>query len=830
MRCLGNAGFSAYPVVCKEPERRTTTLNGFSIPPPAVNSVGRFPRLAALQSPYLCQYLEIIRCREAPSIVAMISEHYAHNLSDKLNILTVDEKLQTVAQISAALDYLHTREIYSGFVDVSTVELTTSDDEQWLARLSQYGTSYITGYGEDQARMTGNQYCRPPERMVDEEVYRGATEYGDVWALGIVCLQLLIGITLKELCTEDTFATILIDVLRIQDGRVFENLLQRLKETSSAVVDVDGESLLFKIADRCLQKLPRHRPDASAILECLKEKGVVPKPGDDGFNEWSQMKEAISKLAPEEWILRELPIKEAWFLWKLCGSQVESLLVRNEIIKLDPPIVTLPSIIINEFHLFEREGPRRFYVDKIIFKLPCNNLRMKLRSLNPRLMLHSFELDGDDFPSEGEDLPVIVKEKDFTYQCTRINAGNRLVDAFSFKAEALRKLVATDIPPMIRPKVWAALLNVTEASTWTFEDLDTFSSHPSDSQLEVDIPRCHQYEELMTSATAQAKLKRLVKAYLRGHPECVYWQGLDSVAAPFLLLYFEDMPRAFACMSAFITKYMHNVFIHDNIQVIGEYFHQFEKLLAYTDAELWLCMQRIQFFPELYAIRWFLTCFAHVLPLHKLFHVWDRLLLCDVHFPLCIGLGIFAQLRGRLVKATFNDAILLFSDLPFLDMEKVIEEAVRAYSYIPKSCAFRFHGSDNQGPVKEHTMQHLTPAQLRECVSPRMSREDLIARIEKQAVLLLDIRTAPEYNRVSVIRSISFPHYPVGDLSNIQNLLNAAQENKHPICIMDGGMHMMASAFAKRLVEEKTTCCVCILDGGFDGMRNFQHLLQVGQF
>jgi len=53
-----------------------------------------------------------------------------------------------------------------------------------------------------------------------------------------------------------------------------------------------------------------------------------------------------------------------------------------------------------------------------------------------------------------------------------------------------------------------------------------------------------------------------------------------------------------------------------------------------------------------------------VLPLHKLFHLWDSLLLADASFPLFIGVAILEELRADLMAAHFNDAILLFSDLP----------------------------------------------------------------------------------------------------------------------------------------------------------------------
>ena len=54
------------------------------------------------------------------------------------------------------------------------------------------------------------------------------------------------------------------------------------------------------------------------------------------------------------------------------------------------------------------------------------------------------------------------------------------------------------------------------------------------------MPRCHQYNDLFSSPEGHAKFKRILKAWVVSHPEYVYWQGLDSLCAPFLHLNFND--------------------------------------------------------------------------------------------------------------------------------------------------------------------------------------------------------------------------------------------------------------------------------------------------
>jgi TBC domain-containing protein kinase-like protein len=55
---------------------------------------------------------------------------------------------------------------------------------------------------------------------------------------------------------------------------------------------------------------------------------------------------------------------------------------------------------------------------------------------------------------------------------------------------------------------------------------------------------------------------------------------------------------------------------------------------------------------------------SDVFPLHKILHLWDKLLLGDASFPLYVGLAILQQLRDTLLASGFNECILLFSDLP----------------------------------------------------------------------------------------------------------------------------------------------------------------------
>lgn len=73
-----------------------------------------------------------------------------------------------------------------------------------------------------------------------------------------------------------------------------------------------------------------------------------------------------------------------------------------------------------------------------------------------------------------------------------------------------------------------------------------------------------------------------------------------------------------------------------------------------------------------------MTQFPDVFPLHKILHIWDALLVEGPSLPLFMGVGILRQLRDTLMESGFNECILLFSDLPEID----IGECVKVHTFI----------------------------------------------------------------------------------------------------------------------------------------------------
>ena len=108
-------------------------------------------------------------------------------------------------------------------------------------------------------------------------------------------------------------------------------------------------------------------------------------------------------------------------------------------------------------------------------------------------------------------------------------------------------------------------------------------------------------------------------------------------------------------------RYLHGMFRKDNAAVIQEYLAKFSHLIAFHDPLLFNHLDGIGFIPDLYAIPWILTMFAHVFPLQSIFHLWDKVCATD---------QTFLSASSRCSRFYIFKFLLLF--LFFRDLVKIV--------------------------------------------------------------------------------------------------------------------------------------------------------------
>ncbi|XP_059507508.1 TBC domain-containing protein kinase-like protein isoform X2 [Stegostoma tigrinum] len=812
--------------------------NGLPLTPNSIRILGRFQILKAISHPRLCQYVDMLRGKHERLVV--VTEHYERSLEDLLKEgkpISPGRVLQIAFEVLEGLEYMNKYSMVHQALAPHNILLNCEGH----VKLAKFGLYHMTGYNADVDFPIGYPSYLAPEviaqglvKSTDHNQSDRSSPSGpkvDVWSLGLILL---------ELCVD---------------------------------LPKDVQTLLKK----CLTFHPSKRPTPAELLQdsLFTEVSTLYKPyrKPDGLFTSSLrcadliIPEDLGTFYKDEDYLSERTIDEVYYLWCLAGGDLEKELTIKGIIRSKPPICTLSNFILEDGESFGQVRDRSFLLDDTTLTLPLCQLRNRLKDVAGEAFYPLLEDEQSTIsPSNSNHdltaaatLPLIIREKDTEYQLHRIILFDRLLKAYPYKKNQIWKEARVDIPPLVRGLAWAALLGIEGDIQAKYDAIDKDTPIPTDRQIEVDIPRCHQYDELLSSPEGHRKFRRVLKAWVVSHQELVYWQGLDSLCAPFLYLNFNNEALAYACMSAFIPKYLYNFFLKDNSHVIQEYLTVFSQMIAFHDPELSNHLNEIGFIPDLYAIPWFLTMFTHVFPLHKIFHLWDTLLLGNSSFPFCIGVAILQQLRDRLLSNGFNECILLFSDLPEIDIERCVRESINLFCWTPKSATYRQHAqppkpiSDGNGvsrpspyysadyqdlPKTDLSRESIRLNELKTEVSPRISAEDLIDLCElsgptsskmptkktksgKPKLLVVDIRSSEEFTRGHISGSINIPYSsafsPDGELIQCAST-SLLQSFKGRVVVIVGNIVRHAADFTAHLVKLGYPR-VCILDGGINKMK-----------
>ncbi|XP_031552382.1 TBC domain-containing protein kinase-like protein isoform X2 [Actinia tenebrosa] len=796
MSCLGEAKIGIWTFIPSPHPTDKCGTNGLPLTPNSIVVMGRFQILKSLYHENICQYLDIVRAKHERLIIA--EEHYEDSLHKSIKDgkkFSNDEMTRIMFEALQGLAFLNNHGIVSRNISLQNILL----DPKGKVKLSKFGLNHMTDSGSLVSFPIGSPKYLAPEVVSSgpglSPVFGPSSPKVDVWSLGMVLFNLIMGGKLwpdTDECSEveKIFAKVVSLVKRQKES--FEDCLNILindHKSPEKLQDLPTELVSFLNA--CLTVNPSERPSSLELLnhelfsnfdksKISLENGVHPFPAINRSVdiELSDLrKEAQENGQEDEDHLAKRPLSEVYYLWCLAGGDIEGELKKQGLIKTKPPILSLPKVFLYTGEEMGAEKDKILLLDETTITLSLSQLRERLEHVG---VCSYYPLIEENDPASRSamldiaELPLAIREKTVDYQFHRIVLFQRLLLGYPYTRDRLVREARTDIPPLLRGKIWAGLLGVQGDTRGKYDSIDKESPSSADRQIEVDIPRCHQYDPLLSSPTAHEKFKRVLKAWVVSHPNLGYWQGLDSLCAPFLSLHFNDEALAYACLSAFIPKYLHDFFLKDNAPIIQEYLAVFSQLIAFHDPELFNHMQEIGFIPELYAIPWFLTMFCHVFPLHKIYHLWDTLLLGNASFPSCIGVAILQQLRDQLLSFGFNECILLFSDMPEVDIDRVVRDSKKIFSWTPRTASLRRHEHAVATSKGKPEKEFLPLKQLKAEVCCRITAQNLIRIMElgnnvqswttgspkkkaKPRGIVVDVRSPEEFHRGQVAGSVNIP-------------------------------------------------------------------------
>lgn len=765
--------------------------NGLPLTPNSIAILGRAQKLKNIKHPNLCQYLDIIRGKHERTIV--VSEYSDGTLEHKSRVaFNSTQILRIFYQIACGISEVHRNEFAIHNLEPKNILLNELDN----VKLFNYGLFYMTNGGEYVPFPIGNIRYMAPERIVGGK----HNIKSDIWSLGIIIAELLLDCQFWATLKISNISRKILSFCKTNS--VFEKIA-REHNCYDKYLALDKD--LRVLVEKCLSVAVQNRPLPDELVN------------DNVFKSNLELCTVKSLEKPKLLLLR-CPLDQIYYLWQLAGGDVQSELKSEGLIRSEAPILAIPRVVCLNGAIIGPKRSQSYLMDDRVVVLKLNNLIERLKGI-PTLayypLIHSPKFVFN-YGCGMEQLPLIIRERDTEYQFYRVMLFSRLLKGYPFTGDLIEKEAAIDIPPLLRGQIWACLLGV--IPNGSYDKIDKVTPTTTDRQIDVDIPRCHQYDELLSSPEGHRKLKRLLKAWVTSHPQYVYWQGLDSLTAPFLYLNFNQEEIAFLSLYKFIPKYLQWFFLKDNSAIIKEYLSKFSQLTAFHEPLLAKHLSAINFIPELFAIPWFLTMFSHVFPLHKILHLWDKLMLGDNSYPLFIGISILKQLKSTLLSSGFNECILLFSDLPDIVMENCVVESQKMYETTPKSVSHREHVIRDEKP-QEFDISGVSLAELQSEMCPRISANDYSHLLfnKPDELATIDLRGVIEYSRVRIENSINIPFTSVqlGDtrlealnIENLEAMLNGR------IVVVVSTIHENAVLFSKFFVECGVKN-VCVLHNGF---------------
>ena len=480
-------------------------------------------------SPYLASYLELERRRDR---LLVLSEHYPHDLGADLGTRSAPppegEARRLAAQVLLGLEQLHARGVVHGCLCASGVAVSSSAAAAGLGlslRLTGYGLRHLSSGGAAVPFPLGH-----PGYLAPEVVAGAASTFAsDVWAFGVL---------LVRCCQSGAEA----DDAGTQMARSAAMAAACTEGGSAAWVQeraVGRSELLLEVARLCLSLAATDRPSAADLLAhpwfdhpdvaAARARGDAAEAGSA----------AVCELAA------------AYHQWQRLGGDIEQVSLAATRGDAQGALARLP-VLQRVADAVGRSVPAARHDERVV----CVSLR-QLRAEGGSAATPAQQPEREDDDAGGG-----ASAAAGAGEALRVKLFRQLMLHLPSSRQEIVREAADGIPSTLRAEIWAVLLDVNlRDAVARYDAIDTDSVGLADKQIAVDVPRTHQYHVLLASTEGRAKLARVLKAWIANFSELnSYWQGLDSLAAPFVVLNFHSEAMAFGCLASLTERYLNDFF------------------------------------------------------------------------------------------------------------------------------------------------------------------------------------------------------------------------------------------------------------------------------
>jgi len=180
-----------------------------------------------------------------------------------------------------------------------------------------------------------------------------------------------------------------------------------------------------------------------------------------------------------------------------------------------------------------------------------------------------------------------------------------------------------------------------------------------------DVPRTlpthHYFAE--NNGTGQKALFAVLKCLALHSPECGYVQGMNSLCGT--LMTYTTPEDAFGIMVSILASYQHKEVYLPGLPGLEKYFYIMMTLLRKYMPKLQRKLAELDFSPQMYASRWFITLFADYFPIEIVVRILDIYLMEGRKILFRVALAVFKLCEAQLMTATDLELPLtLFKSFP----------------------------------------------------------------------------------------------------------------------------------------------------------------------
>eukprot|EP00929_Paragymnodinium_shiwhaense_P002621 TRINITY_DN102923_c0_g1_i1.p1 TRINITY_DN102923_c0_g1~~TRINITY_DN102923_c0_g1_i1.p1 ORF type:complete len:488 (+),score=138.17 TRINITY_DN102923_c0_g1_i1:45-1466(+) len=227
--------------------------------------------------------------------------------------------------------------------------------------------------------------------------------------------------------------------------------------------------------------------------------------------------------------------------------------------------------------------------------------------------------------------------------------------------DALKALCRKGLPAEYRAEVWWDVLGCKarrDAAPTGFPQLLKDSiPQKTEEEIQRDLHRTFPTHKKFRTAAGQEALRKVLHAYARYSPRVLYCQGLNYIAALFLIV-FEDEEKAFWALVCAIDVLGVEGYYVEGMKLLRADMRVLLRIMTRKCPKVAQALQAWSV--DLMAIcsEWFITWFSKSLPVSAVLRVWDTLFFEGYKILFRVAIGVFKRAQEKVLRCGAFEVVM----------------------------------------------------------------------------------------------------------------------------------------------------------------------------